>query len=70
MQSKKHSLAEAITNTILGILISILLIRFVLPLFGVFITWEQNLITTGLFFVASTLRSYFVRRAFNYGLFS
>ena len=65
MQSKQHSISEAITNTIAGIAISILLIRFVLPLFGVVITWEQNIITTAVFFVASTLRSYLVRRAFN-----
>ena len=65
MQSKTHSISEAITNTIAGIAISILLIRFVLPIFSVVITWEQNLITTAVFFVDSTARSYLVRILFN-----
>jgi len=64
MQAKKFSISEALINAIVGIIISILIIRFVLPLFGIFINWDQNIITTAIFFVASTARSYILRRIF------
>ena len=54
-QSRKHSAIETITQTILGL--GILFI--VIPA-----TITQNIIITAVFFIASLLRGYVVRRIF------
>jgi uncharacterized membrane protein len=58
-QSKKRSIQEAWVNTILGILIS----NLVLLAFGVPLA-QAGIITAVMVFM-STVRSYFVRRFFN-----
>lgn len=64
MQSKKHSAYEAFTNTILGTLIGFCLVYFAFPFMGVCTTVEQAVTANVMFIIASTIRSYVVRRAF------
>jgi len=66
MQSKKMSLLETITSTVIGFSVSLILVNVVLPLFGFDVRFSQSLSITMIFTVASILRGYGVRRVFNY----
>lgn len=65
MQSKKHSHIEALSNQIAGIAIGWSLVYFAFPVMGVETTVTQASISSGMFFVASYIRSYVIRRVFN-----
>ena len=64
-QSKRYSLLEAITNTIAGFFVSILIQIIIYPLMGIPVTISQNITITVVFTIASILRGYIVRRIFN-----
>jgi high-affinity Fe2+/Pb2+ permease len=64
-QSKKHSVYESITNVVIGLLISIITQMILYPLMGIPVSFNQNLIITGVFFVISFIRGYLIRRFFN-----
>lgn len=64
-QSKKHSALESIVNVVLGLLISFLIQIVIYPVLGIPVTLNQNIIITIVFFIASFLRSYLIRRFFN-----
>jgi len=63
-QSKRMSFYEALTNTVLGVVIGFCIVYFVLPFIGVCVSVEQALSTNAMFVVASTARGYVVRRGF------
>lgn len=65
MQTRLSSLIEAVINVAIGFIVSLLLTAFLLPAYGHHVTWSQNLQITGIFTIASILRSYAVRRWFN-----
>lgn len=65
MQSKKHSIIESITQTIIGLGTSILIQVILYPLMGIPVTFSQNLIITSVFFIVSIIRGYLVRRYFS-----
>ena len=65
-QSKKRSVAEAMTNTIGGYFLSLLVQLIVYPFFGATFTLNQNLQLGGIFFVVSFIRGYTVRRLFSW----
>ena len=64
-QSKNQSLIESATNTIVGLLSSFLIQIIIYPILNIPVTLGQNVIITLVFFVASILRGYIVRRFFN-----
>jgi high-affinity Fe2+/Pb2+ permease len=64
-QSKKHSVYESIANVVIGLLISIITQMILYPLMGIPVSFNQNLIITGVFFVISFIRGYLIRRFFN-----
>jgi len=64
-QSKKHSIIESITQTIIGLGTSILIQVALYPILGIPVPFTQNLIITAVFFVVSIIRGYIVRRIFN-----
>jgi membrane protein implicated in regulation of membrane protease activity len=64
-QSRMSSLAETCLSIAIGFLVSLILTAAVLPAYGHAVTLGQNLQITGIFTVASIIRSYLVRRAFN-----
>lgn len=64
-QSKKHSHIEIIVNSIAGILIGWCLVYFAFPLMGVETTPSQATLSSVMFFVASYIRAYAIRRVFN-----
>ena len=65
MQTKKHSLIESVTQTIIGLATSLLIQLIIYPILNIPVTLSQNLVITAVFFMASIVRGYFVRRLFN-----
>ena len=65
MQTKKHSLLESVTQTIIGLATSLVIQLIIYPILNIPVTLSQNLIITAVFFIASIVRGYFVRRLFN-----
>jgi hypothetical protein len=65
MQTKKESLAEAITNVFIGYWINFCANLVILPLIGFNISLEQNLFIGLLYTIISVARSYVIRRFFN-----
>ncbi len=64
-QSRAHSVIETATNIVVGFTVSMGLTAVVLPAYGHDVTIAQNMGMTGIFTVASVLRSYGLRRLFN-----
>ena len=65
MQSKKKSIIESVTNTTIGLVTSFLIQIILYPFMGIPVTFSQNIIITIVFFLASIVRGYLVRRFFN-----
>lgn len=65
MQSKKISLAESLTNTFSGLVVSFLIQVVIYPVMGIPVKLHQNIIITMVFTLASIGRGYVVRRIFN-----
>lgn len=65
MQSRLASLAESLTNVVIGYLVSVLTSIIVLPLFGVTLSLAENAQLSLIYTAVSIARSYAVRRAFN-----
>ena len=59
------SLMEAVTNTTVGFIISLITWHFVALAMNIPVTMSQNLIITGIFTVVSIIRGYVLRRIFN-----
>ncbi len=66
MQSKKMSWVETVTSTAIGFIVSLVLVNVVLPMFDFDVRFSQSITITAIFTVASIIRGYGVRRAFNY----
>lgn len=64
-QSKKQSLIESVVNIIAGLLISFFIQLWIYPLLKIPVTLNQNLFITCVFFAASFIRGYIIRRIFN-----
>lgn len=64
-QTKKQSVIESITQTLIGLGTSIAVQLIIYPLMGIPVSFKQNLIITAIFFVVSIIRGYLVRRFFN-----
>lgn len=64
-QSKKHSLIESIVNVVSGLIISFLIQLWIYPLLGIPVSINQNIFITVVFFIASFIRGYIIRRVFN-----
>lgn len=64
-QSKKLTLVESITQTLIGLGTSIIIQCVLYPIMDIPVTFKQNLIITVVFFIVSIVRGYFVRRIFN-----
>jgi len=66
MQSRLHSLLEAGVNTLLGYGIALGAQLIVFPLFGVHIPMSSNIAIGIIFTLVSLVRSYCLRRLFNW----
>ena len=64
-QTRRQSLIEAWTNIVVGFLLNTLLNFTLFPLFGWRMTIGQNFSLVFIYTIASLIRSYGLRRAFN-----
>jgi hypothetical protein len=65
-QTRKQSLAETITGTLIGYIVAVAANALVLPLFGYKTTVGDNLGIAIIFTVISLVRGYYVCRLFNW----
>ena len=65
MQTKRKSAVESLANTVTGLLTSFLIQIIIYPLLDIPVTIGQNVLITLVFFVASFLRGYLIRRFFD-----
>lgn len=66
MQTKRWSIIETITSTVVGFIISYLLNMLIVPwLFDVHPSAGQNITMVAIFTIASLIRGYGLRRLFN-----
>jgi hypothetical protein len=65
MQSKKHSIVESLTNILVGLVTSFLIQLVIYPLLNIPVSLNENITITILFFIASFIRGYLIRRFFN-----
>lgn len=65
-QSKKASLYESLTNVIVGFVIGYATNAIMLPLLGMHPSFKDSVILTVVFAIISVIRSYGLRRLFNY----
>lgn len=64
MQTKSMSMIEAITNTLVGFVMSILLQLMMTSVLSIQMSLDQNIIMSLVFTIASVARGYLVRRMF------
>ncbi|WP_442900781.1 DUF7220 family protein [Flavobacterium sp. CBA20B-1] len=65
MQTKRQSLIETVTSTLIGLAVSFLTQIIVFPIYNLEVNFNQNLQITAIFTVVSIFRGYCVRRLFN-----
>lgn len=65
MQSKKYSIIESVTNTVIGLVTSFLIQLIIYPLLDIPVSINQNIIITLVFLIVSIIRGYLIRRLFN-----
>lgn len=65
-QPRIHSLVESIANVAIGLGAAVATQVAIFPLFGIHIPLSDNLSIAGIFTVVSIVRSYAVRRLFNF----
>ena len=65
MQTKKQSAFEIVVNILVGLITSFLIQLIIYPLLKIPVSLNQNVIITIVFFIASFIRGYFLRRYFN-----
>lgn len=64
-QTKKVSFIEAVINTAVGFIITMIASVFIYPMCGVIISLDKMTLVTIAFTVVSVLRQYVIRRLFN-----
>ncbi|KWN80847.1 hypothetical protein WM24_23715 [Burkholderia ubonensis] len=64
MQSRRASVIEAATSTIVGCIVGLVTNYIVMPYYGMHIGLMDNVSLTGIFTVVSFIKSYSVRRLF------
>jgi hypothetical protein len=64
-QTRYQSMLESISQTVIGLAISFGIQAILYPILNIPVTFQQNIIITSVFFFASLLRQYFIRRFFN-----
>lgn len=65
-QTRKESAIEAVVNILVGYTVNLLANFAIFPLFGWHITLEQNLMIGVFYTVVSFVRSYALRRFYNW----
>ena len=64
-QTKQQSLIESASGTVIGLIFSFIIQIIMYPILEIPVSINQSLLLTSVFFIASIVRGYFVRRLFN-----
>jgi len=64
-QTKQQSLIESASGTIIDLIFSFIIQIIMYPILEIPVSINQSLLLTSVFFIASIVRGYFVRRLFN-----
>ena len=64
-QTRVQSAFESATQTVIGLGISFGIQVVLYPMLKIPVTFEQNILITSVFFCASLIRQYLIRRFFN-----
>jgi hypothetical protein len=64
-QSRTASMTEAVANIVVGFVVSVVITAWLLPAMGHQVSLSENLLMTSVFTVASLIRGFAIRRAFN-----
>ena len=64
-QTKQQSLIESASGTVIGLVFSFIIQIIMYPILEIPVSINQSLLLTSVFFIASIVRGYFVRRLFN-----
>ena len=64
-QTKQQSIIESVSGTIIGLVFSFIIQIVMYPILEIPVSINQSLLLTSVFFIASIVRGYFVRRLFN-----
>ena len=64
-QTKQQSLIESASGTAIGLIFSFIIQIIMYPILEIPVSINQSLLLTSVFFIASIVRGYFVRRLFN-----
>jgi len=64
-QTKQQSLIESASGTVIGLIFSFIIQIIMYPVLEIPVSINQSLLLTSVFFIASIVRGYFVRRLFN-----
>ncbi len=65
-QSRKMSMLEIVTGTSIGLIVSLASNVVIFHAMGKQMTWHENIQMTAYFTVISIIRSFYVRRLFNW----
>ena len=65
MQSRYQSFIEALLNVLIGYVVALISQLLIFPLFGIKVSFSENLLIGGYFTIISIVRSYAIRRWFN-----
>lgn len=65
-QSRRASVIEAVVNVLIGYWVAVAAQAAIFPLFGFSASTSQHMAIAGLFTVVSLVRSYLLRRVFNW----
>ena len=65
MQSRLMSALEAVSNLVLGFVISVAIMYYLMPLYGLEVSAQTSIEIVLCFTIASFFRSYLLRRFFN-----
>lgn len=64
-QTRVQSALESATQTVIGLGISFAIQVVLYPMLNIAVTFKQNILITAVFFCASLIRQYLIRRFFN-----
>lgn len=64
MQTRRHSLIESVTNTAIGYVVALLSQLVIFPMFGIHVSFVDNLAIGAWFTAVSITRGYVLRRWF------
>lgn len=65
-QSKRMSMVEAVVNTAIGLVVAMVATAAICKVYTIPMSWDNNFIITFWMTVLSVLRSYVLRRFFNW----